>query len=343
MADAEVFLMMAYAAVLRGRFERVGHWCDAAAPLLDDSTVTIEGWSSAVACLLTMRAAYGHIGEEAGADLSGGRRAVELEADPGLPGYVLARTALASAHMRADEYADAVALLNDAWRQPSRTLLPTPALLQTAGLYALNLLQIGDTEAASAVCEQVREISDTVEAHWGDASAASVTWLRLVEGDIAYRNRDLPLARALLRRATELAEAWGRQHELVVALTALASTELAAGDREAARRAVTRAREAADTGPMRAPAARDLQAVETRMGRGAVRAAQRVGRLYEDLTDRELSLLRELSGPGTQREIGDALFLSINTVKGYSKSLYRKLGASSRQEAVELGRSLGLI
>ncbi|HYO17638.1 MAG TPA: LuxR C-terminal-related transcriptional regulator, partial [Dermatophilaceae bacterium] len=286
---------------------------------------------------------YGHIAGEAGADLSGGRRAVELEANPGLPGYVLARTALASAHMRAEEYADAVALLDEAWRQPSRTLLPTPALLQTAGLYALNLLQIGDTEAASGVCEEVREISDTVEAQWGDASAASVTWLRLVEGEIAYRNRDLPLARALLGRATELAEVWGRQHELVMALTTLASTELAAGDREAARHAVTRAREAADTGPMRAPAARKLQAVETRMGRGAVRAARRVGLLYEDLTDRELSLLRELSGPGTQREIGDVLFLSINTVKGYTKSLYRKLGASSRQEAVELGRSLGLI
>ena len=93
---------------------------------------------------------------------------------------------------------------------------------------------------------------------------------------------------------------------------------------------------------MRAPATRELQTVETRMGRGAFRAARRVGRLYEDLTDRELSLLRELSGPGTQREIGDALFLSINTVKGYTKSLYRKLGVSSRQEAVEAGRSLGL-
>ena len=78
-------------------------------------------------------------------------------------------------------------------------------------------------------------------------------------------------------------------------------------------------------------------------------AAARFGRqdgsaaYLEDLTDRELSLLRELSGPGTQRDIGAALFLSINTVKGYTKSLYRKLGVSSRQDAVEVGRSLGLI
>ena len=45
----------------------------------------------------------------------------------------------------------------------------------------------------------------------------------------------------------------------------------------------------------------------------------------------------------TQREIGDQLFLSVNTVKGYTKSLYRKLGASSRQEAVARARSLGLV
>ena len=342
-ADAEVFLMMAFAAVLQGRFDRVQRWCDAAEPLLDGPAVSIEGWSSAVACLLTVRAAYGHTGDEDGEGLTDGLRAVELEIDPRLPGYVLSRTALASGHMRAERYAEAVALLEDAWRRQSRTLLPTPALLQTAGLYALNLLHTGDVVAASGVCEQVREVSDAAEVRWGDGAAASVTWLRLAEGAVAYRNRDLPLARSRLRRTVELAEAWGRQHELVVALTTLASTELAAGDREAARHAAARAREAADAGPLRPSAARELETVETRLGRGALRAALRTGQLYEELTDRELSLLRELSGPGTQREIAEALFLSINTVKGYSKSLYRKLGATSRHEAVELGRSLGLI
>jgi ATP/maltotriose-dependent transcriptional regulator MalT len=44
-----------------------------------------------------------------------------------------------------------------------------------------------------------------------------------------------------------------------------------------------------------------------------------------------------------QREIGSALFLSINTVKGYAKSLYRKLDVTTRQEAVERGRALNLI
>jgi DUF1680 family protein len=50
-----------------------------------------------------------------------------------------------------------------------------------------------------------------------------------------------------------------------------------------------------------------------------------------------------LQGAASQREIGSALFLSINTVKAYNKSLYRKLGVASRQEAVATARVLGLI
>jgi LuxR family maltose regulon positive regulatory protein len=65
--------------------------------------------------------------------------------------------------------------------------------------------------------------------------------------------------------------------------------------------------------------------------------------LFEDLTDREISILRALAGPLSQREIGRELYLSINTVKGYTKSLYRKLSVSSRGDAVERSRELGII
>ena len=33
----------------------------------------------------------------------------------------------------------------------------------------------------------------------------------------------------------------------------------------------------------------------------------------------------------------------MNTVKGYTKSLYRKLGVTGRREAVERARELGLV
>ena len=74
-----------------------------------------------------------------------------------------------------------------------------------------------------------------------------------------------------------------------------------------------------------------------------MRIARRDGALIEALTDRELSVLRALQGPLSQREIGHELYLSINTVKGYTKSLYRKLGVASRADAVRRGRELGLI
>jgi LuxR family maltose regulon positive regulatory protein len=74
-----------------------------------------------------------------------------------------------------------------------------------------------------------------------------------------------------------------------------------------------------------------------------VQSARHERELFEELTDRELSILRALQGPLTQREIGRELYLSINTVKGYTKSLYRKLGVASRGEAVERARRLALI
>ena len=88
---------------------------------------------------------------------------------------------------------------------------------------------------------------------------------------------------------------------------------------------------------------RRLDAVELRAGRTAVREARRGGALVEELTDREQSILRALSGDATQREIGAALHLSINTVKGSTKVLYRKLGVATGQDAVREARSLGLL
>ena len=37
------------------------------------------------------------------------------------------------------------------------------------------------------------------------------------------------------------------------------------------------------------------------------------------------------------------LSISLNTVKGYTKSLYRKLGVSGREDAVVQARALGLV
>jgi LuxR family maltose regulon positive regulatory protein len=147
----------------------------------------------------------------------------------------------------------------------------------------------------------------------------------------------------LHERAVRLSSTWGSPTYVVMALVGLGEASLARRDRDDARSAAAQAREAADADRIAEYAVRELEAFETRLGRGAARTARRSGLLYEELTDRELSILRLLPGTATQREIGASLYLSINTVKGSTKSLYRKLGVVTGHDAVEQGRSLGLV
>lgn len=55
------------------------------------------------------------------------------------------------------------------------------------------------------------------------------------------------------------------------------------------------------------------------------------------LTPREWEVLDQMSMGRTTRQIADELVLSNETVRTHVKNLMRKLGASSRQEAIELG------
>ena len=61
------------------------------------------------------------------------------------------------------------------------------------------------------------------------------------------------------------------------------------------------------------------------------------------LTKAELRLLPHLSTHLTFPEIGERLHLSRHTIKTQAISIYRKLGVSSRSEAIERARDLGLI
>jgi LuxR family maltose regulon positive regulatory protein len=61
------------------------------------------------------------------------------------------------------------------------------------------------------------------------------------------------------------------------------------------------------------------------------------------LTGAELRLLPYLATHLTFPEIASRLFISRNTVKTESVSIYRKLGASSRSEAIERAVEVGLM
>lgn len=66
-------------------------------------------------------------------------------------------------------------------------------------------------------------------------------------------------------------------------------------------------------------------------------------RLIESLTDRELETLQLISNGLSNEEIGEALFISVSTVKTHTRSLYGKLNVNRRTQAIQRARDLGLL
>ena len=61
------------------------------------------------------------------------------------------------------------------------------------------------------------------------------------------------------------------------------------------------------------------------------------------LTPREHEILGLIAEGLSNREIGERLFVSENTVKTHSSRLFDKMGVSRRVQAVQKGKDLGLI
>jgi LuxR family transcriptional regulator, maltose regulon positive regulatory protein len=64
---------------------------------------------------------------------------------------------------------------------------------------------------------------------------------------------------------------------------------------------------------------------------------------YWELSARELEVLRLLPSRLSQREIAAELYVSFNTIRTHTRVIFRKLGVTSRAEAVARARELGLL
>ncbi|HSP73177.1 MAG TPA: LuxR C-terminal-related transcriptional regulator, partial [Gaiellaceae bacterium] len=135
-------------------------------------------------------------------------------------------------------------------------------------------------------------------------------------------------AAPLLEEGLRLRRAWGHPLELVDSLLLLAP--VAAGIDGRARAASllaeagARLQECGDPGPL-----------AERLEQARRRSLPRPGTVKDEgLTDRELTVLRLLASGRTKRAIAAELHLSFNTVHSHTKSIYRKLGASTRAQAV---------
>jgi LuxR family transcriptional regulator, maltose regulon positive regulatory protein len=265
-----------------------------------------------------------------------GLRAVALETDPGSRWYSAARGALSMALYWTGEFEAAdvhaqEARLNPEALAPFR-LVPTAVLTWLA-------VDSGRLAQADGLASEAWELGTSPSL--GLSGTARSSYAYLAVGAVHAAQGRLREARGELERALEIRRKspgispWPK----LEALLRLVAVLVGLGDRTAATALVGEARQLLDSLPDGAEAQRARLAD---LHRRLVPRARPVGS-GEALTERERDVLRMLQGTLSLRDIGRELYLSPNTIKTHTRTLYRKLEVSDRQDAVARGRELGLI
>ena len=156
----------------------------------------------------------------------------------------------------------------------------------------------------------------------------------LHRGDVAAARQQLVSAQRLRPVVT-----YAMPHIAVQARIELIRVHLALADLAGARTLMREIDELLKLRPDLGTLVGEAQALRTQLS--AERAPSAPG--ASSLTGAELRVLPMLATHLSFPEIGAGLFLSPHTVKSQAMSIYRKLGASSRSEAVTRSRELGLL
>jgi LuxR family maltose regulon positive regulatory protein len=328
-ADRQLLLVKAWVLALRGREPEMR---DAAAQVralggLDEGPLP-DGMASLDSSLGVLSATFAW--GDVAAVLEHGTRSVALEG-PDSPWYPVLTWALGWAHY-----------CNDDLGLAEQRLKETVALGPRAEQWIVAVASIADLSLIAGMrgkrAEQARLAEEAVDL------ARERGLLDSVEVGEVHTARGVALAAAgrpeaalpELEQGVLLRRMWAQQLDLVDGLIALASLTAAIGDR-------VRAVELFDEAEGILAGCPDPGALPGRLA--AARRAAGTGALTTgvDLTDRELTVLRLLGGGSSEREIGQELFVSFNTVHSHVKSIYRKLGVSSRAEAIAQARERQLI
>lgn len=287
---------------------------------------------------------------------------IQLGEHAGLPQHPYRwRVALARIRAADGDLAAALDLLDEAARVYNTDM--SPPVRPVAALKARILLAAGDGAAATRWADEVGLAPDDDLSYLHEYEHVTLARVLLATDDRA-RVED---ALALLDRLLDAADAGGRHGSAIEILVLLALAHQTLGDLDAAGEALEQAlvragpegatRVFVDELPALAPPLRAIpsQGAAGRLARtlladapsatldpGPVGTASTPAGLVDELSPRELDVLRflksDLSGPDIARE----LIVSLNTVRTHTKNIYVKLGVNNRREAVRRAAELGL-
>ena len=211
--------------------------------------------------------------------------------------------------------------------------------LYALGVRATMALDEQDEATAEALSREAIELMRRVDLDEHPWAAMA----HVARGMLLGRRGDSAVAAEEIERGIELGDRQGAWQVVVYASLALAAVRQRQQQPTAVRRLLGRVRDLLEAlpdpgdGPERL--AKTEKTLHLRTGRDRVGADAP----YWELSHRELEVLRLLPGPLSQREIAAELYVSFNTIRTHTRVIFRKLGVTSRAEAVARARELGLL
>jgi len=331
--DSRLCLTRAWIAVNEGRIDEVERWIEAAerATALssgEEETVSLEAAAGMLRCI------HEYLEGDVGGAIEAARSARELEPDESSPWRSVGCPVLGVALFWRGKGDESAATLEQAVRR-ARPAGNHLAVIHAHSCLAANHAERGEWEVAEQLARTAIELGRErgLDDHWANAMAY------VALGKALEHRGELHEAEGAIRRAVELSRRGVAKAEIPYALLAYAQVRHDLGQHDDARALIREARRAVEDCPDPGVLAEMLPRAERRLRLGGTGRSP----APEELTDRELAVLRLLPTKLSLREIGSALYVSLNTVKSHSKAIYRKLGASSRDEAVERAREHGLV
>jgi LuxR family maltose regulon positive regulatory protein len=320
----------AWAAALSGDRETVRRWL----PLIEagrrDEPLP-DGMRSLQSSAALLRGVFGFDGLRVMRESAAA--AADLERDPASPWYAAARTALGLSRYLSGDPAAAAGPLEEAVQ--SESSIPVIRMFALSGM-ALVAVELGRQSKA----QEFAQAATVLATRSGFAAVPQSGLAHIAMGAVYAARGQLLQARSELepvlesRRRLFGISPWPTLELLLL----LARVRLDLGDRADAAELAAEAKDVLTALPD------DTEALAARLAELDRRIAgrPRVASLAEPLTEREVAVLRLLGGSLSLREIGQELYVSANTVKTHTQAIYRKLGVSTRHDAVEQGRQLGL-